>query len=474
MRKITASALELIGGTPLLKADRYADKAGVKDATILTKLEYLNPAGSVKDRIALAMIEDAEKKGQLKPGSTIIEPTSGNTGIGLAAVATAKGYRAILTLPDTMSVERRNIMKAYGAELVLTEGAKGMKGAIAKADEIKEATPGSIILGQFVNEANPKAHRETTGPEIWEDTDGQVDIFVAGVGTGGTVTGVGEYLKSKNPDVKVAAELTLDITEGDPAPVAYLNVQAPNDYFFLIWTSSDPAVASVDGTGKVTGHAEGTAAVTARNERGEKTTCTITVRKSTASRLVLNTSDLTLTITEQEPAPTKQLKLEQNKGGFTYVRQWVSSNPAVASVSTNGTVKAQGSGKAVISALTTAGQVLRCTVTVTSEIGRVQMSKNAMLLQAVGASQKLTAQAAGTKNGTLTWFSSNPGVATVSADGMVTAVGDGETMILAVTPEGRADACYVAVGAAAWRFRSEDELAETLTLTGQLPYSDGK
>ena len=224
----------------------------------------------------------------------------------------------------------------------------------------------------------------------------------------------------------------------------------------------------------MTGHAEGTAAVTARNERGEKTTCTITVRKSTASRLVLNTSDLMLTITEQEPAPTKQLKLEQNKGGFTYVRQWVSSNPAVASVSTNGTVKAQGSGKAVISALTTAGQVLRCTVTVTSEIGRVQMSKNAMLLQAVGASQKLTAQAAGTKNGTMTWISSNPGVATVSADGMVTAVGDGETMILAVTPEGRADACYVAVGAAAWRFRSEDELAETLTLTGQLPYSDGK
>ena len=244
------------------------------------------------------------------------------------------------------------------------------------------------------------------------------------------------------------AELTLDITEGDPAPVAYLNVQAPNDYFFLIWTSSDPAVASVDGTGKVTGHAEGTAAVTARNERGEKTTCTITVRKSTASRLVLNTSELALTITEQEPAPTKQLKLEQNKGGFTYVRQWVSSNPAVASVSTNGTVKAQGSGKAVISALTTAGQVLRCTVTVTSEIGRVQMSKNAMLLQAVGASQKLTAQAAGAKNGTMTWLSSNPGVATVSADGMVTAVGDGETMILAVTPEGRADACYVAVGVA--------------------------
>ena len=271
-----------------------------------------------------------------------------------------------------------------------------------------------------------------------------------------------------------SSELLLELTSEDPAPVAYLNVQAPNDYFFLIWTSSAPSVASVDGTGKVTGHAEGTAAITARNERGEKTTCTITVRKSTASRLVLNTSELALVMTEQEPAPTKQLKLEQNKGGFTYVRQWVSSNPAVASVSTNGTVKAQGSGKAVISALTTAGQVLRCTVTVTSEIGRVHMSKNAMLLQAVGASQKLTAQAAGTKNGTLTWLSSNPGVATVSADGMVTAVGDGETMILAVTPEGRADACYVAVGAAAWRFRSEDELAETLTLTGQLPYSDGK
>ena len=192
------------------------------------------------------------------------------------------------------------------------------------------------------------------------------------------------------------AELTLDITEGDPAPVAYLNVQAPNDYFFLIWTSSDPAVASVDGTGKVTGHAEGTAAVTARNERGEKTTCTITVRKSTASRLVLNTSDLTLTITEQEPAPTKQLKLEQNDRGFIYVRQWVSSSPSVAQVSSSGTVTGQSSGRAVISALTTAGQVLRCTVTITSEIGRVQMSKNAMLLQAVGASQKLTAQAAGT------------------------------------------------------------------------------
>jgi len=205
MSKITASALELIGGTPLLKADRYADKAGVKDATILTKLEYLNPAGSVKDRIALAMIEDAEKKGQLKPGSTIIEPTSGNTGIGLAAVATAKGYRAILTLPDTMSVERRNLLKAYGAELVLTEGAKGMKGAIEKADELAKEIDGAVILGQFVNPANPAAHKATTGPEIWDQTDGKVDIFVAGVGTGGTLTGVGEYLKEQNPDVKIVA-----------------------------------------------------------------------------------------------------------------------------------------------------------------------------------------------------------------------------------------------------------------------------
>ena len=195
MSKITASALELIGGTPLLKADRYADKAGVKDATILTKLEYLNPAGSVKDRIALAMIEDAEKKGQLKPGSTIIEPTSGNTGIGLAAVATAKGYRAILTLPDTMSVERRNLLKAYGAELVLTEG----------ADELAKEIDGAVILGQFVNPANPAVHKATTGPEIWDQTDGKVDIFVAGVGTGGTLTGVGEYLKEQNPDVKIVA-----------------------------------------------------------------------------------------------------------------------------------------------------------------------------------------------------------------------------------------------------------------------------
>lgn len=205
MSKIKESALELIGGTPILKLNRYADKAGVTKAAILAKLEYLNPAGSVKDRIALAMVEDAEKKGVLKPGATIIEPTSGNTGIGLAAVAAAKGYRAILTLPDTMSVERRNLLAAYGAELVLTEGAKGMKGAIAKAEELQESIPGAVILGQFVNPANPEAHRSTTGPEIWEQTDGKVDIFVAGVGTGGTVTGVGEYLKSKNPNIKVVA-----------------------------------------------------------------------------------------------------------------------------------------------------------------------------------------------------------------------------------------------------------------------------
>lgn len=205
MSQVKESSLELIGGTPILKLSRYAAKEGINDVTILGKLEYLNPAGSVKDRIALAMIEDAEKKGLLKPGATIIEPTSGNTGIGLAAVAAAKGYHAILTLPDTMSVERRNLLKAYGAELVLTEGAKGMKGAIAKADELNKEIEGSIILGQFVNPANPEVHRNTTGPEIWEQTDGKVDIFVAGVGTGGTVTGVGEYLKSKNPDVKIVA-----------------------------------------------------------------------------------------------------------------------------------------------------------------------------------------------------------------------------------------------------------------------------
>ena len=205
MSQIKESALELIGGTPILKLNRYASKAGITNTTILAKLEYLNPAGSVKDRIALAMIEDAEKKGILKEGATIIEPTSGNTGIGLAAVAAAKGYRAILTLPDTMSVERRNLLKAYGAELVLTEGAKGMKGAIAKAEELNGEIKDSVILGQFVNPANPAVHKSTTGPEIWEQTDGKVDIFVAGVGTGGTITGVGEYLKEKNPDVKIVA-----------------------------------------------------------------------------------------------------------------------------------------------------------------------------------------------------------------------------------------------------------------------------
>ena len=205
MSNVKESVTELIGDTPLLELERYSKAAGVSGATILAKLEYLNPAGSVKDRVALAMIEDAEKKGELKEGSTIIEPTSGNTGIGLAAIAAAKGYRAILTLPDTMSVERRNLLAAYGAELVLTEGAKGMKGAIAKANELKESIPGAVILGQFDNPANPEAHRNTTGPEIWEQTDGKVDIFVAGVGTGGTLTGVGEYLKSKNPDIKVVA-----------------------------------------------------------------------------------------------------------------------------------------------------------------------------------------------------------------------------------------------------------------------------
>lgn len=221
MGKITESALELVGKTPLLRASRYAKNVGAEQADVLVKLEYLNPAGSVKDRIALAMIEDAEKNGILKPGATIIEPTSGNTGIGLAAVAAAKGYKAILTLPETMSVERRNLLKAYGAELVLTEGAKGMKGAIAKAEELRDSIPGAVILGQFVNKANPAAHKATTGPEIWNQTDGKVDIFVAGVGTGGTITGVGEYLKSKNDKIEIIAvepATSQVLSQGKPGP----------------------------------------------------------------------------------------------------------------------------------------------------------------------------------------------------------------------------------------------------------------
>ena len=221
MGRIYESATELVGHTPLLRVSNYAKAQGITDTTLLAKVELFNPAGSVKDRIALSMIEDAEKKGVLKPGATIIEPTSGNTGIGLASVAAAKGYRTILTLPETMSVERRNLLKAYGAELVLTEGPKGMKGAIAKAEELQKEIPGAVILGQFDNPANPAAHAATTGPEIWEDTDGKVNIFVAGVGTGGTVTGIGTYLKSKNPKIQIVAVEPADspvLSGGQPGP----------------------------------------------------------------------------------------------------------------------------------------------------------------------------------------------------------------------------------------------------------------
>ena len=264
MGKVYTSATELIGHTPLLQVDKYAKEQGVTDATLLAKLEYFNPAGSVKDRIALSMVEDAEKKGILKPGATIIEPTSGNTGIGLASVAAAKGYRTILTLPETMSVERRNLLKAYGAELVLTEGAKGMKGAIAKAEELQKEIPGAVILGQFDNPANPAAHAATTGPEIWEDTDGKVDIFVAGVGTGGTVTGIGEFLKSKNPNVKVVAVEPADspvLSGGKPGPhklqgigagfvPSILNTQV---YDEIITVTTDEAFSS----GRLIAHKEG-------------------------------------------------------------------------------------------------------------------------------------------------------------------------------------------------------------------------
>ena len=221
MSSIYEDITGLVGGTPLVKVKNYSKAHGL-EATVLVKLEYLNPAGSVKDRIAKAMIEDAEKKGLLKEGSVIIEPTSGNTGIGLAAVAAARGYRAILTMPETMSVERRNLLKAYGAEIVLTEGAKGMKGAIEKADELAKQIPGAFIPGQFVNPANPAAHKATTGPEIWNDTDGKVDIFVAGVGTGGTLSGTGEYLKSKNPAIKIVA------VEPESSPVLSKGVAGPH------------------------------------------------------------------------------------------------------------------------------------------------------------------------------------------------------------------------------------------------------
>lgn len=263
MANIYTSADQLIGKTPLLELTRIEDEFGLK-AKVLAKLEYFNPAGSVKDRIAKRMIEDAEASGKLKPGATIIEPTSGNTGIGLAAVAAAKGYRTVIVMPETMSVERRQLMKAYGAELVLTEGAKGMKGAIAKAEEIAAETENSYIPGQFVNPSNPAAHRDTTGPEIWEDTDGKVDYFVAGVGTGGTVTGVGEYLKSKKSDVKVVAvepEASQTLAKGEAAPHKIQGIGAgfvPETLNTHIYDDIIP-VTNEDAfeTGRLLGHKQG-------------------------------------------------------------------------------------------------------------------------------------------------------------------------------------------------------------------------
>ena len=263
MANIYTSADQLIGKTPLLELTRIEEELGLK-ARVFAKLEYFNPAGSVKDRIAKRMIEDAEASGKLKPGATVIEPTSGNTGIGLAAVAAAKGYKTIIVMPETMSVERRQLMKAYGAELVLTEGAKGMKGAIAKAEEIAAETENSYIPGQFVNPSNPAAHRDTTGPEIWEDTDGKVDYFVAGVGTGGTVTGVGEYLKSKKSDVKVVAvepEASQTLAKGEAAPHKIQGIGAgfvPETLNTHIYDEIIP-VTNEDAfeTGRLLGHKQG-------------------------------------------------------------------------------------------------------------------------------------------------------------------------------------------------------------------------
>ena len=263
MSKIYTSADQLIGKTPLLELT-HIEQAEKLEARVLAKLEYFNPAGSVKDRIAKAMIDEAEAKGQLKPGSVIIEPTSGNTGIGLASVAAARGYRIIIVMPETMSVERRQLMKAYGAELVLTEGAKGMKGAIAKADELSKEIPNSFVPGQFVNPANPAAHKATTGPEIWEDTDGKVDIFVAGVGTGGTITGTGAYLKEQNPNVKVVAVEPKDspvLSEGHAGSHKIQGIGAgfvpdvldTKIYDEIIPVTNDDAFAA----GKLVGHSEG-------------------------------------------------------------------------------------------------------------------------------------------------------------------------------------------------------------------------